>query len=58
MKISEIIVNPSEIYTDSIFKLQIKLTSPYFYKKNIETEQNISIVSENSNEKIVTEWGI
>ncbi len=57
MRISEIITEPSKIYTDSTFKLKIKLVGQYVYKQNIETEQNINIVSEN-NEKIITEWGI
>ena len=49
-------VEPSVIYTGSIFKLKVKVEDYYFYKRKLATETGMIIITEN-NDEIKTEWG-
>lgn len=55
-KIIEKIVEPSKIYVGSTFKLRVKVSDDYTFKKSLITESGLIIVTENKN-KIRTEWG-
>lgn len=57
LRISEIIVEPSKVYVNQEFKLKVKVDSPYLLQKKFITENNIELITENS-ENVVTEWGI
>ncbi len=55
-RIIETIVEPSKIYTGSLFKLKIKVSDDYSFKQSIITENGQVILTENG-ETIRTEWG-
>lgn len=57
MKITEIITEPSAIYTNSTIKLKIKIDDPYLLKQNLSTEDGIILITED-NKTLITEWGI
>ena len=56
-KIQEILVEPSKIYTGSAFKIKVKVEDDYFYRKQLVSEDNFILVTENG-ESIRTEWGV
>ena len=41
----------------STFKLKLKVQDDYFYKKNLVTENEMTLITED-NKKIITEWGV
>lgn len=55
-RIQEILVEPSKIYTDSSFKIRIKIEDYYFKRKKLVSENGKQLITEN-NKKIRTEWG-
>ena len=55
-RIVETIIEPSKIYTGSIFKIKIKVEGNYAYKHSFITESGLNIITEN-NDIIRTEWG-
>lgn len=55
-KIIEKIVEPSKIYVGSTFKLRVKVSDDYSFKKSLITESGLIIITENK-DKIRTEWG-
>lgn len=54
-KISEILIEPTKIYSGSSFLLKIKIEDELLNKKYIATEENKILITENS-KKIKTEW--
>lgn len=55
-KIQEILVEPSRIYTDSSFKIRIKIEDYYLKKRRLISEDGKQLITE-ENKKIRTEWG-
>ncbi|WP_405317630.1 hypothetical protein [Faecalibacillus faecis] len=55
-RITEKIVEPSKIYVGSTFKLRVKVSDDYSFKKSLITESGLIIITENK-DKIRTEWG-
>ncbi len=55
-RIIETIVEPSKIYTGSLFKLKIKVSNTYLVKQTLITENRKVILTEDG-VKIRTEWG-
>lgn len=56
-KIQEILVEPSRIYTDSSFKIRIKIEDYYLKKRRLISEDGKQLITE-ENKKIRTEWGV
>lgn len=55
-KIQEISVEPNKIYTDSSFKIRIKIEDYYLKKRRLIGEDGKQLITED-NKKIRTEWG-
>lgn len=55
-KITEVIVEPSQVYVGSTFLVKVRVKDALTTKKLLVTEKGKSIITENSN-PLRSEWG-
>lgn len=55
--IKEIIIEPSKVHARSIFKVKVKIEDDSLLLRQIKSEDNQMLISENG-KQIITEWSV